>query len=153
MKRWGWIPLIAGAIAVVLLASFAVGGFVRRGTSDAELTRLARAVPVPAGVTLVSPEHHQTVTPGLFTHYRIVNLIYSTTLSCQDLLSQWRSLLETKKRSFTQGIAPNTGGVVVLKLTDTPVNVGVALEGDPSNPQTQCGIPHVDAEGSRYHSF
>lgn len=149
-KHTAWALAIAGLV-VVILGGLAISRVHFSGTSDAELTLLARAVPVPAGVTPMPPDAHQTITNGLLTHYRLVNLFYRTTLSCQDLLSDWRSLLQANNRRFTQTVAAVTN-LVTLNLTDTSVQVSIVLDGDPANPQTQCGKPFVGAWGSTYHS-
>lgn len=142
------IALLAGLLVVVSLAA---RGRYFNGTSDADLTKLARAVPVPKGVTL-DREFHQTVTPGLFTHYRVVNLVYKTSLSCDELLSEWKTVLQADHPTLHQGIAPDTS-VVILQLDDNGIKLGIALEGVTTSQQTQCGTPHVDASGSTYHSL
>lgn len=137
--------------AIVVLGFLVVGLVLSRvkftGTSDAELTTLVRNVPVPATVTSVPPEVHETVNTGLAHHYRLVNLKFATDLSCDALMTAWEGILQAKGRHFVK--SDTTGPVLSLKLTDTPVPVSVIL-GNRNDARIGCRMPIVATSGIPY---
>lgn len=146
MKR-GLVVLTAIAVLVFLVVGLALSRVKFTGTSDAELTRLVRNVPVPGTVTSVPPEVHEIVNAGLARHYRLVNLKFETDLSCDALATAWEGILQARGRHFVK--SDTTGPVLSLKLTDTPVPVSVIL-GNPNDARIGCKMPIVATSGTTY---
>jgi hypothetical protein len=146
--------LVAG-IALVLIVVIALGAFALRshlsGTSDEELTRIARAVPVPSGVTFVPPEDHLIVSNGLAAHHREVSRYYRTDLPCSQLLPLWEDALRQAHRQFIDDSDPSTN-TLRLRLTDSPAHVRLAVFlGGFENDTSACTKPGINAVGSTYN--
>lgn len=142
-----WLVLLIAMVVLVVLGSFTLSRLSFTGTSDEELAKLVRAVPVPAGVSFVPPESHQTYEDGLMTHHREVSRNYTNSANCNDLLSAWSELLQGQHRQFVQDTS--APGLLRLRLTDSPIKLFIVL-GVPDS-EAQCKHPGIDAVGSQFH--